>query len=111
MIDPEPIRERFAALSQRLDEHGSADVCGGRGEGSWLRPGLFLRPSHNPTFQSLTASQGGADAPLRCSITFQAPEFYPQHGYRELGRVKCDPPGHTRICFTKRLSATDGSDQ
>ena len=41
------------------------------------------------------------------TITFHAPEFYARHGYRELGRVECDPPGHTRICMTKRLAKPD----
>ena len=37
------------------------------------------------------------------TITFQAPDFYKQQGYRELGRIECAPPGHTRICMTKML--------
>jgi GNAT superfamily N-acetyltransferase len=57
------------------------------------------------------ATRRGCTAAVLYTITFQAPEFYAQHGYCELGRVECDPPGHTRICFTKRLSARDGSDQ
>src|SRR5262249_112555 len=37
------------------------------------------------------------------TITFQAPDFYKRLGYRELGRIECAPPGHTRICMTKTL--------
>ena len=37
------------------------------------------------------------------TITFQAPDFYEQLGYRELGRIECAPPGATRICMTKKL--------
>jgi GNAT superfamily N-acetyltransferase len=37
------------------------------------------------------------------TIHFQAPGFYARHGYRELGRIECAPPGHTRICMTKQL--------
>lgn len=37
------------------------------------------------------------------TVTFQAPEFYKQLGYREVGRIECAPPGHTRICMTKML--------
>ncbi len=37
------------------------------------------------------------------TITFQAPDFYKQLGYQELGRIECAPPGHTRICMTKML--------
>jgi GNAT superfamily N-acetyltransferase len=36
--------------------------------------------------------------------TFQAPEFYRRHGWRELGTIPCDPPGNCRIFFTKELS-------
>jgi GNAT superfamily N-acetyltransferase len=45
----------------------------------------------------------------RCSrailftVTFQAPGFYERQGYQVLGRIDCDPPGHTRICMTKKL--------
>jgi len=35
--------------------------------------------------------------------TFQAPDFYPRHGYVEAGRVEDMPPGATRHWFTKRL--------
>jgi hypothetical protein len=38
-------------------------------------------------------------------VTFQAPGFYERQGYEVLGRIECDPPGHTRSCMTKRLDA------
>ena len=45
----------------------------------------------------------GCTASVLYTITFQAPGFYARHGYRELGRIECDPPGQTRICMTKQL--------
>jgi GNAT superfamily N-acetyltransferase len=35
------------------------------------------------------------------TISFQAPEFYARHGWRELGRVPCKPPGSFRIFMAK----------
>ncbi|GAA1274381.1 hypothetical protein GCM10009665_72350 [Kitasatospora nipponensis] len=37
------------------------------------------------------------------TITFQAPGFYAQHGWRRLGEVPCDPPGTGRVFMTKDL--------
>jgi GNAT superfamily N-acetyltransferase len=37
------------------------------------------------------------------TITFQAPGFYEKHGWRELGRVDCDPPGTARVFMSKSL--------
>jgi hypothetical protein len=51
------------------------------------------------------ASRRGCTAAVLFTITFQAPDFYARLGYVELGRVECDPPGHTRVCMTKRLTA------
>jgi GNAT superfamily N-acetyltransferase len=49
------------------------------------------------------ARRRGCTAATLFTITFQAPGFYRRCGYRELGRVECAPPGHTRICMTKPL--------
>jgi GNAT superfamily N-acetyltransferase len=49
------------------------------------------------------ARRRGCTAATLFTITFQAPEFYKRCGYRELGRIECAPPGHTRICMTKPL--------
>ncbi|GLQ48966.1 GNAT family N-acetyltransferase [Dyella flava] len=35
--------------------------------------------------------------------SFQAPEFYKKHGWREYGNFPSDPPGNRRIFFTKDL--------
>ena len=37
------------------------------------------------------------------TITFQAPGFYQRHGWREFGRVPCDPPGTFRVFMSKAL--------
>lgn len=51
------------------------------------------------------AKRRGCTRAVLFTVTFQAPGFYERHGYRVLGRIECDPPGHTRICMTKELSA------
>ncbi|MEJ0066742.1 MAG: hypothetical protein WDM85_16100 [Caulobacteraceae bacterium] len=51
------------------------------------------------------AVRRGCTAAVLYTITFQAPGFYARLGYRELGRIECDPPGQTRVCMTKRLRA------
>ncbi len=33
--------------------------------------------------------------------SFQAPDFYQKHGYKEFGRLENFPPGHSRIYFSK----------
>jgi GNAT superfamily N-acetyltransferase len=50
------------------------------------------------------ARRRGCSAAVLFTITFQAPDFYARQGYGELGRVECDPPGHSRVCMTKRLA-------
>ncbi len=35
--------------------------------------------------------------------SFQAPEFYQKHGYKEFGRLDNFPPGHSRLYFSKTL--------
>jgi GNAT superfamily N-acetyltransferase len=37
------------------------------------------------------------------TFAFQAPLFYPRHGYREFGRLSDFPPGHARIWLSKAL--------
>jgi GNAT superfamily N-acetyltransferase len=38
------------------------------------------------------------------TLSFQAPGFYRRQGWQELGRIECDPPGHTRFMMTKKLA-------
>jgi len=42
------------------------------------------------------------------TISFQAPGFYERHGWREFGRVPCDPPGTSRVYMTKELQSGRG---
>jgi GNAT superfamily N-acetyltransferase len=51
------------------------------------------------------AKRRGCSRAVLFTVTFQAPGFYERQGYEVLGRIECDPPGHTRICMTKRLDA------
>jgi GNAT superfamily N-acetyltransferase len=45
----------------------------------------------------------GCRAAVLYTISFQAPEFYKKHGWREFGAIPCDPPGTSRIFLTKNL--------
>lgn len=45
----------------------------------------------------------GCSRAILSTLSFQAPGFYRRQGWDELGRIECDPPGHTRFMMTKRL--------
>jgi GNAT superfamily N-acetyltransferase len=49
------------------------------------------------------ARKRGCSAVVLYTITFQAPGFYQRRGYRVLGRIECQAPGHTRLCMSKPL--------
>ena len=49
------------------------------------------------------AREKGCRAAYLDTFTFQAPKFYERLGYREFGRLKDFPPGHSRIWFSKSL--------
>ncbi|MGA9868148.1 MAG: GNAT family N-acetyltransferase [Acetobacteraceae bacterium] len=49
------------------------------------------------------AARRGCTRAVLFTIHFQAPGFYAAHGWQEMARIVCDPPGHTRICMSKRL--------
>jgi GNAT superfamily N-acetyltransferase len=51
------------------------------------------------------ALRRGCTRAVLFTVTFQAPGFYEREGYQVLGRIECDPPGHTRICMTKKLGS------
>lgn len=55
------------------------------------------------------AKRRGCSAAVLYTITFQAPGFYERLGYQVLGRIECRPPGHSRVCMTKSLSADGGT--
>jgi len=46
----------------------------------------------------------GCRAGVLYTISFQAPGFYERHGWREFGRIACDPPGTSRVFMTKELA-------
>ncbi|MDQ2802969.1 MAG: GNAT family N-acetyltransferase [Pseudomonadota bacterium] len=54
------------------------------------------------------AIRRGCSSATLFTIWFQAADFYARHGYREVGRIECDPPGHTRVCMAKRLANING---
>jgi GNAT superfamily N-acetyltransferase len=45
----------------------------------------------------------GCTRAILSTLSFQAPGFYQRQGWQVLGRIDCDPPGHTRFSMTKRL--------
>lgn len=49
------------------------------------------------------ARRRGCRAVVLYTISFQAPGFYEKRGYREFGRIACDPPGASRIFMVKDL--------
>jgi ribosomal protein S18 acetylase RimI-like enzyme len=49
------------------------------------------------------ARSRGCSAAVLYTITFQAPGFYERNGCQVLGRIEYLPPGHARLCMTKRL--------
>jgi GNAT superfamily N-acetyltransferase len=51
------------------------------------------------------AVRRGCSRAVLFTVTLQAPGFYERQGYQALGRIECDPPGHTRICMTKKLGS------
>ena len=52
------------------------------------------------------AVRRGCSRAVLFTVTFQAPGFYERQGYQVLGRIECKPPGHTRICMTKKLGTS-----
>ena len=57
------------------------------------------------------AKDRGCSAAVLYTITFQAPGFYERHGYRVLGRIECQLPGHTRLCMTKTFRVPGAEDE
>jgi GNAT superfamily N-acetyltransferase len=45
----------------------------------------------------------GCSRAILSTLSFQAPGFYQSQGWQLLGRIDCDPPGHTRFMMTKKL--------
>ena len=49
------------------------------------------------------ARERGAKNAYLDTFSFQAPDFYKQHGYQIYGELKDFPAGHQRYFFTKKL--------
>ena len=49
------------------------------------------------------ARQRGAKNAYLDTFSFQAPDFYQQHGYQVFGELQDFPPGHQRYFLTKQL--------
>ncbi|MCJ7737591.1 MAG: GNAT family N-acetyltransferase [Anaerolineae bacterium] len=49
------------------------------------------------------ARQRGAKNAYLDTFSFQAPDFYEQHGYQVFGELQDFPPGHQRYFLTKQL--------
>ncbi|GIG62650.1 N-acetyltransferase [Longispora fulva] len=45
----------------------------------------------------------GCRSAVLYTISFQAPDFYKQHGWQVFGEIPCDPPGTSRVFMTKDL--------
>jgi GNAT superfamily N-acetyltransferase len=54
------------------------------------------------------ARQRGAKNAYLDTFSFQAPDFYKQHGYRIFGELRDFPPGHQRYYLTKQLEKSEG---
>lgn len=54
------------------------------------------------------AARRGCRSAVLYTISFQAPGFYERHGWREFGRIPCDPPGTSRVFMTKDISPLGG---
>ena len=54
------------------------------------------------------AARRGCRSATLMTISFQAPGFYERHGWREFGRVPCDPPGTFRVFMSKMLASGEG---
>jgi len=50
------------------------------------------------------ACERGCRRGVLYTISFQAPGFYERHGWREFGRIPCEPPGTARVFMTKELA-------
>ena len=50
------------------------------------------------------AIRRGCSRAVLTTLSFQAPGFYQRQGWTVLGRIECDPPGHTRFLMTKILA-------
>jgi GNAT superfamily N-acetyltransferase len=102
-------------LSVLVCENGSDKVIGGllgrTSLGMFFVDLFFLPKSHRGRgvgtrvieYAEAEAKKRGCSTAVLYTITFQAPAFYERQGYQVLGHVECQPPGHTRLCMTKKF--------
>ena len=50
------------------------------------------------------ATRRGCTRAVLSTLHFQAPGFYLKQGWEVAARIECEPPGHTRLYMTKKLS-------
>jgi GNAT superfamily N-acetyltransferase len=50
------------------------------------------------------ARRRGCTRAVLSTLHFQAPGFYLKQGWEVAARIDCEPPGHTRVYMTKKLS-------
>jgi aminoglycoside 6'-N-acetyltransferase len=95
------------------DEHGGviAGIVGFTWGGAGRVIDLWVNEAHRGHDLGSALLQGaediarrrGANVMLLDTHTFQAPEFYPRHGYKVIGRLDDFPSGHGQVTFSKRL--------
>lgn len=56
------------------------------------------------------AARRGCQQMVLSTHSFQAPNLYRRHGYREYGRIENYPMGHAQLHLVKQLSATAEED-
>ena len=74
---------------------------------------FYLPPAHRGNglgSQMLAAAEEearrrGCRSAVLYTISFQAPDFYVEHGWTVFGQVPCDPPGTSRVFLSKDLGA------
>jgi GNAT superfamily N-acetyltransferase len=72
---------------------------------------LFIQEEHRGrgyghrilTLAEEKARQYGAKHAYLDTFSFQAPDFYKEHGYQVFGELKDFPPGHRRYYLTKQI--------
>ena len=71
----------------------------------WVEDGLRGRGYGHSLLQAVEdeARRRGAKNAYLDTFSFQAPDFYRQHGYQVFGELKDFPTGHQRYFLTKQL--------
>lgn len=103
------------ALALMVEDPATHDIVGGlsgRSSRGILFIDVFFLPQTmrgaglGSTLLRMAEQEGirrGCRTGLLHTNDFQAPGFYMKHGWREFGNFPCDPPGSSRIFFSKEL--------